>query len=347
MRSLPTGQAPPITAYIIAGVCRASPALFGSTDSSTSTTLFLRSYAQSVLGPFEGHRNSTVIVLLSGAGCGLGHCAELRHSMHRPHAFSRCVESTTSHAECNRLLRGNRTNPTQYQPRCFRTHVTTDTGSSAPEAWRWYCTMGESWKLLLREERRTGIRHTRVLFSRIDLLYSSSMGRWDRYTAPWHSAHWGCPDMFWVLSRNLAAKVLGRTFLEQLRCSPGHPCCDTRWHTSWWPWSFWIHPWRGTPAVCGVHGSFNLTENPAKQRAVTPCLASAAPPFADREGRLTDRMHRWTVWRWVGFAHHIPMNATNISTVYKHYAPLELVDRETQGICGSPTHAAADRLVRV
>ena len=229
VRELP--QAPPTVAFIVAGLCRGE----------AETRRQLKGYVQNVLVPHAAASNSTLFLFLTGdKDCGPApRCSALQATL-----GVRCVEDTIDQTSCPRTPR---------HPECFQ-------GSHFP-LWRWWCTMQLAWQAVRHYERQFNVLHDRVVVSRVDLNFSSSMGSWSSYREPWHSSNADCPDMFWALSRNMAARVLS-TLDVAASCQPGDPCCNQRFWHSWWPWYFWMHPHvvaiTQMPPIHGIPGSFDL-----------------------------------------------------------------------------------------
>lgn len=163
---------PPSVAFIVTGQCRASPSLLHINDTYDSSRAFLSSYVQHVLDPHGADASrSTVFILLTG---GDDHCATRDYcdgitsaaggtSSTRP----QCVQAPLDHRRCAAKLKDHK---------CFNQNVI----HSWTPLW---CTMWLSWQYVSAFEANSTTalaprHHERVVFSRIDQLYSSSMGRW-------------------------------------------------------------------------------------------------------------------------------------------------------------------------
>ena len=267
----PTRQ-PPLVAFIVAGQCRASKVLGVGVSADAATRLFVQSHARFVHAGFEAP--STIFLLLKeqgAGGCGRGLC-----SLYAP---TSCVEEQldAGASACRTKLRHHK---------CFRQTVL----SSWTPIW---CTMWQTYARVERHELEHGLRHAKIVFSRVDQLYSSSMGPWHGYTQAWHSGSAVCHDMHWIMDRRTAACALN-VHPVQMNCTAGQPCCNPRWHASWWPWTYCTNPRvrTGVTALYPVLGSFALE---TRRDGLRQC--PGAPNFtyagdADRpllERRLTDQ----------------------------------------------------------
>ena len=100
--------------------------------------------------------------------------------------------------------------------------------------------MRPSWQNIVRYEVSRGTSFGRVVFSRPDLEYRGGFGGWANYPGDWYSAPHRFPDMFWILRRTAAERVLGTTYETFLSCAPGDTCCNMRsaapshWATELW-----------------------------------------------------------------------------------------------------------------
>ena len=234
---------PPSVAFIVSGMC------WGGANTRTT----LASYVQHVVGPHGAAESSTLFLLFSGGECGAGLCRWAGTLTPTP-----CVEALLTGEHCRRQ-------PTQ--PDCFN--------------WRprvlpaWWCTMRSAWAHVRLHEQSRQVIHSRVLFSRVDLVFVKSVGSWKHYLRPWHTVNIRCPDMFWALSRKMAALVLGSTLDRAAACNlplpqgqhdsyKAHatPCCEAQRnrYISWWPLEYWVHPGvTNVSYIFSAQGAFNLT----------------------------------------------------------------------------------------
>ena len=164
----------PLTAFVVSGQCRASWRLVHENDTAIATSRILTSYSSHVTEPFDVPAAVIFLLLKEPApgACGQQLCE--RHF--GAHA---CVHKTlpADSAECHQHPRDGK---------CFRRGVY----ASTP----FWCTMGQAWAEVERYELSREQKFARVVFSRIDQLYSSAMGAWHTYRHEWHSAHAICHD---------------------------------------------------------------------------------------------------------------------------------------------------------
>ena len=86
----------------------------------------------------------------------------------------------------------------------------------------WWCAMRQAWAVVLSDEARTGAaRFERFVFSRVDLLYHTSMGSWRDYPHDWHSSSSRCPDMWWALRRAKFLPLMEQSLLKPFNCRCG------------------------------------------------------------------------------------------------------------------------------
>ena len=113
------------------------------------------------------------------------------------------------------------------------------------KALNWWGAMHASWDMVRAWETERRTKFGRVVFTRPDLRYTRSFGPWCSYRPDtWYTGGIGMPDMFWVLPRTMAARVL-TTLDIFLECRPGRSCCvgqqsDTKpWLVSYWILKYW------------------------------------------------------------------------------------------------------------
>ena len=258
-------QAPPTVAFIVAGLCRGE----------AETRRQLKAYTHNVLVPHEAASNSSLFLVLTGdVDCGTApRCPALQSTF-----GVRCVEETIDQTRCPQTPR---------HPECFQ--------ESRFPLWRWWCTIQLAWQAVRRYELQSSVLHYRVVISRVDLNFSTSMGSWSSYREPWHSGNVECPDMFWALSREMAALVLS-TLDVAAACGPGDPCCNRHFWHSWWPWYFWMHPHVAAvtrvASIHGIPGSFELEAHAQIRRSERTTRefyskrCQGLPSKADRRGHL-------------------------------------------------------------
>eukprot|EP00326_Haptolina_ericina_P027032 CAMPEP_0181175552 /NCGR_PEP_ID=MMETSP1096-20121128/4141_1 /TAXON_ID=156174 ORGANISM="Chrysochromulina ericina, Strain CCMP281" /NCGR_SAMPLE_ID=MMETSP1096 /ASSEMBLY_ACC=CAM_ASM_000453 /LENGTH=151 /DNA_ID=CAMNT_0023263549 /DNA_START=60 /DNA_END=515 /DNA_ORIENTATION=+ len=105
--------------------------------------------------------------------------------------------------------------------------------------------MKHAWQEATRYESHSGILFEMVVFSRPDILFSSAMGPWCMYDVATQPSRWytggllHSPDMFWIMSRKVADRVLGRTLRTLVDCTPGKACCCLRRGPSYWAQWYW------------------------------------------------------------------------------------------------------------
>lgn len=271
----------PLTAFVVSGQCRASWAIARENDTVAATNAFLASYAKHVHRPHAARAGSTVFLLLKErepGACG----GESLCERHFPGAPCRFIALPSRSAECESLA----------QPRvskCFRKGVY----GSTP----FWCTMGQAWAAVARHQQEAATppssRFERVVFSRIDQLYTRSFGKWSDYIHEWHSAHIICHDMLWIMSRRVAACALNVS-ATMASCTFGAACCNPKWYASWWVWSYCTapHVLPGVRHLYGVAGSFDvetrrdgLRECAGAPLRTDPRVSNATPPL---ERRLVD-----------------------------------------------------------
>jgi len=242
----PCGQRthPPRVAFVMAGRL--------SVSAPSSPRLF-ESYARHVVASFDAnHTLSRVFLLLKVPGAPPDRSSQLPSN-----SFNTSLGTTLDslaralpHAEVH--LRSEEDDPTfppsltELDCLCFRP-------SKWPLAGRWWGSMRDAWSLVTAYELRKGLRFEMVVFSRPDILYSSPMGPWCEYDVS-HTWFTGgvqyTPDMFWVMSRALAAMVLGETLHTAEKCTLDQPCCCSpsanrplamgdRVGVSYWPMRYW------------------------------------------------------------------------------------------------------------
>ena len=129
--------------------------------------------------------------------------------------------------------------------------------------------MADSWDAVREGERRSGQTFGTFLFSRTDLVFIRPMGAWDHYVPEpgtpqpwyWHSAGTGTPDIFWIMSRDVAHRVLGQSLSAYLECTTAEPCCNLRtWAFSWWIPAYWFRA-KGFFPCAPLLGSAMASEN--------------------------------------------------------------------------------------
>mmetsp|Transcript_52254 Transcript_52254/g.117387 ORF Transcript_52254/g.117387 Transcript_52254/m.117387 type:complete len:359 (-) Transcript_52254:564-1640(-) len=289
----------PVVAFIVAGECRSAPMLLGENDTQHATARFLQSYDEFVFRPHDASVQSTVFLMLDPNKCGSNLCEHFqRRSNSRAHGRVPCIQEELT--SCASLLVEAGTHAKTRPESCFRV-------GDKRRAWLnsspWWCTMRQAWARVLLHEKRMQVVHSRIAFSRVDLLFHDSMGSWQIYPHEWHSSCAVCPDMFWFFSRKLGGQVLADTLLKPLNCSWWMP-----YEISWWVWHYWRclpHPTatcgRGskrTTFIHGLQGSFSVAGNARKGR--TPMRCSGAPYLHDALGRLTDHRgtHTWACCPW-------------------------------------------------
>ena len=216
-------HAPPSVAFIVTGQCRASQALTGANLSTAAATRrYLESHLEHVVRPHAADPlQSSVFLLLkesdSKHSCGADLC-----DIYRGADRLTCIQARLDDASCTLACpecrkRGRPPYPMLQHHTCFSQAVLA--------AWTpIWCTMWLAWQHVLRHEEQRGSQFSRVLYSRVDVLFTSSMGHWAAYTQEWHSGHLYCHDFVWVLSRRMAACAL-TVFPVQLRCQPNTQCC--------------------------------------------------------------------------------------------------------------------------
>ena len=257
----------PKTAFIVAGECRASPALLRSSHEVVSLRLQLTSYRDFVLRPW-GSADSHVFLLVACESHPLGdlcdifagtRCSQLRLDAPQP--------VPPKHPKCFERLsflgrNASRSDETELDgARDVRPDYT-----GYPIWWR---RMADSWDAVREEERRSGQTFGTFLFSRTDLVFIRPMGAWADYVHEpgtpqpwyWHSAGTGTPDIFWIMSRDVALHVLGQSLSVYLECTTTEPCCDLRtWAFSWWIPAYWFRA-EGLFPCAPLLGSALLSEN--------------------------------------------------------------------------------------
>lgn len=92
----------------------------------------------------------------------------------------------------------------------------------------WLATVSASWHgVAAWEGREGGDPLDAVVFTRPDIYWQRSIGPWCSYELldTWHVPAGGlAPDMFWILPRRWAERVLTSWDL-MAHCAPGQPCC--------------------------------------------------------------------------------------------------------------------------
>lgn len=248
---------PPSTAFVVTGQCRAGPSLLFGVNLTTSaaTRRFLASHAQHVVRPHMVDNQSAIFLVLkqsSGSSCdGTNLCHEIYRELRVPCHFTLIADSECRLAcpECRLLKSGQ---PSVMHPSCFSQNML----SSWTPIW---CSMWLALRVVQQHESHRGFNFSRLVYSRVDMLFESSMGPWSAYRQEWHSGHLYCHDFFWILSRRMAACALA-VYSTQLRCAPNTQCCNPKWRVSWWPWSYCTSPFinPGVPNLHAVEGNFSL-----------------------------------------------------------------------------------------
>lgn len=256
-------------AFIVTGQCRPSPYLLALNDTAAATRSFISSYAEFVFRPLR-QSHSTVFLLLrqelKRGPCGRTLCGLF--------SASACVHELLD--DCPSLK--------------LRTHKCFVQSTLA--AWTpFWCTMWQAWTRVEAHERARAMRFERFVFSRVDELYSSTMGSWSEYTRPWHSAHAMCADVFWLFTERRMAACALTVFQVQVNCTYGEACCNRHWHASWWPWTFCTSPLVNpdVPHLYPVRGNLSLETRRglAANIPITHCSGAPAAtydPPREREG---------------------------------------------------------------
>jgi len=282
----------PAVAFLVSGQCRPSPLLVGQNDTRASVSALLARHAQHVVAPHEADRARSAVFLLmkerAPGECGGGSQCSHYKGLRCVHAIIKESSCQAACPECRMVKSSGGTRyPSVKTPRCFHDVVL--------EGWSpLWCTMYLAWQHVLADEQRSGA-FDRIVFSRVDNYYQSSMGHWSAYTQHWHSGSLYCHDMFWVLSRRMATCSLA-VYPIQLRCpGRGTPCCNTRWRVSWWVWCYCTSKLGPNPDVRhlhGVQGSFalELRRDPSGMRQCmgAPSGTFVADPGTPTEKRLVD-----------------------------------------------------------
>jgi len=254
-------QVSPKTAFIVAGECRASPVLLRSSHQVVSTRLQLTSYRDFVLQPW-GTTDSHVFLLVACGSHPLGELCDI-----------------FAGTRCSQLRLGEPQPIPPKQPKCFerllylRPNASRSDESGFDGARHrytiWWRRMADGWDAARDEERRSGQMFGTFLFSRTDLVFIRPMGSWWQYVHEpgtpqpwyWHSAGTGTPDIFWIMSRDVALRVLGQSLSVYLECTTTEPCCDLRtWAFSWWIPAYWFRA-EGLFPCAPLLGSALLSEN--------------------------------------------------------------------------------------
>ena len=272
------GQVSPKTAFIVAGECRASPVLLRSSHEVVSTRLQLTSYRDFVLRPW-GSTDSHVFLLVACESHPLGdlcdifagtRCSQLRLDAPQPvpPKHPKCFERLSSLGR-----NASRSDETELDG-ARRLTTSRDVRPDYTGYPIWWRRMADSWDAVRDEERRSGQTFGTFLFSRTDLVFIRPMGAWAHYVHEpgtpqpwyWHSAGTGAPDIFWIMSRDVALHVLGQSLSVYLECTTAEPCCDLRtWGFSWWIPAYWFRA-NGFFPCAPLLGSAMLSENREKSR---------------------------------------------------------------------------------
>ena len=201
------GRVSPKTAFIVAGECRASPALLRSSHEVVSTRLQLTSYRDFVLRPW-GSTDSHVFLLVACESHPLGdlcdifagtRCSQLRLDAPQPvpPKHPKCFEHFSS-------LGGNASRSDETELDGARSLTTSRAARTDYTGYPiWWRRMADSWDAVREEERRSGQTFGTFLFSRTDLVFIRPMGAWAHYVHEpgtsqpwyWHSAGTGTPDI--------------------------------------------------------------------------------------------------------------------------------------------------------
>ena len=267
----------PATAFIVTGQCRQGGSVFKTNVSiAAATRLFLESHAKHVVLPFDMDANASAVFLLlqeddTGACGGEELCNMYSHHVRMPCQYAR-IASSSCHRACSKCKVLRNGLPALLHSSCF----SQNTLATWTPLW---CSMWLAWDHVQQHEQSSGLKFSRVVYSRVDVLFESSMGHWTAYTEEWHSGHMYCHDFYWVLSRRAASCALG-VYAVQMSCTPGHTCCNPHWKVSWWPWSYCTTPSISPqmPHLHAVQGDFLLE---TRRDGLRRCLG--APTFTVKQ----------------------------------------------------------------
>ena len=184
---------PPAVAFLVSGQCRPSPLLVGRNETRASVSALLALHAQHVVTPHGADFARSAVFLLikerAPGECGGGSQCSHYDGLRCVHAVVEDSSCQSACPECRMVTRsGGIRYPSVKSPRCFHDVVLRD----------WtplWCTMYLAWQHVLADEQRSGGTFDRVIFSRVDNYYQSSMGTWSAYTQHWHSGSLYCHDM--------------------------------------------------------------------------------------------------------------------------------------------------------
>ena len=177
-------DSPPRTAFLVTGQCRSSAVLSHNGSIGDATHRFLESHRQHVLKPHDVAAVSTVFLLLkesSQGDCGTHLCDVYRGSA----CEQALLDDASCHMACPECTVKHNGNVALQNARCFSYNVL----SHWTPIW---CTMWLAWRWLLQYEQRSRVQHDRIVYSRVDVLFTSSMGHWSVYSKEWHSGHLWC-----------------------------------------------------------------------------------------------------------------------------------------------------------
>jgi hypothetical protein len=162
----------PLVAFVVAGACRPAPTLLGENDSQHATARFLETYEELVFWPHFARVHSAVFLMLDELTCGPNLCRLFQ----KRNRSVPCVQP--SPGSCTAALQAAANSGMTKPTTCFRV-------LNKSKAWReavpWWCSMRLARGTVLSHEQRTRKEFNRIVFSRVDLLFSTSMGSWRMY----------------------------------------------------------------------------------------------------------------------------------------------------------------------
>ena len=107
----------------------------------------------------------------------------------------------------------------------------------------WWGAMQMAWDMVEEVEAAEGFRYDQVIFIRVGTDVARDMPGWQQLRAHEFYTQLNVPDMLWVMSRRVAARML-QTASKVVACTEAENCCLSlrtcllRW--SWWIPCYWL-----------------------------------------------------------------------------------------------------------